>query len=338
MKITVVIPCRNEVAFIEECVRAIYASNLTPETTINVFIVDGKSDDGTLQKIEDLQDEFASLQMVVNEAQITPFAFNLGIHAGGEADFVQIVGARQIISPNYLHDGVEFLLENQDVWCVGGRVHNEYINEAGEIIARTMATTFGMGLGNFRTLTNSGFTDTVGTPLYPYWVFEKLGFFDEQLIRNQDDDFNFRVTEAGGKIYYLHSIEVKYYVRGNYTGLRRQFYQYGYWKVFVNRKHQAVTTKRQLVPPLFVAYALTLPFAWILGWKFGVLWHLPIFLYLVMNIKFAISTAQKGSEILSIVKCYLILHFSYGWGYLHGIWDFLIRKKNPAENQQRLSR
>ena len=97
-----------------------------------------------------------------------------------------------------------------------------------------------MGLGNFRTLSKSAYTDTVTSPMYPKKVFETVGLFDAQLTRNQDDDFNFRVLKAGGKIWFEADINLKYYVRSTFKQVRKQFFQYGYWKVYVNKKHKTM--------------------------------------------------------------------------------------------------
>ena len=237
-----------------------------------------------------------------------------------------------------LAGAVSILLKNEEVWCVGGRVHNEYLDETGENIAIAMSTAFGMGLGNFRTLDESDFVDTVGTPMYPYWVFEKIGFFDEQLIRNQDDDFNYRITKEGGKIYYEQDISLKYYVRGNLKGLWRQFFQYGYWKVFVNKKHNAVTTIRQLAPPLFVLYLVAASPILMIG-KYTMLFgSLPLTLYLLMNVFFSVRFADRSKDIFQLMLVYPIMHVSYGLGYWKGILDFMVRNKKPSENQKRLSR
>jgi GT2 family glycosyltransferase len=206
-----------------------------------------------------------------------------------------------------------------------------------------MATTFGMGLGNFRTLDAPGFVDTVGTPMYPKIVFEKIGFFDENLIRNQDDDFNYRLTNAGGKIFFDSSISLKYYVRGNFKGLWKQFFQYGYWKVFVNKKHKSVTTLRQLVPPLFVAYTFALLLFCsvpIIPSELKLLAIIPFLFYLGLAVLFAGKTIQKEKNISfsKVLLTFPILHFSYGLGYLKGIWSFLLLNKKPSEKSKELSR
>jgi len=339
-RISVVIPCRNERSYIAECVHAIYNCQLPEAAEINVFVVDGMSDDGTREVVLDLINSYPTLKLIDNEKQLTPFAFNLGIYAGGKVDFVQIVGARHILSENYLSNCLNRFELDASVWCVGGKIINEYINETGHVISKAMSTTFGMGLGNFRTLDQSGYTDTVTSPMYPYWVFEKIGFFDEELIRNQDDDFNFRVTNARGKIYYDNDISLKYYVRGNYQGLWRQFYQYGYWKVYVNKKHKAVTTLRQLVPPVFVLYLGMLFLLPVFSFCLFSVSAVPFVLYVLMAIYFSFKIVKSDSELkfISVLQTFPILHVSYGLGYLKGLIDFVLMNKKPSDKQKRLSR
>lgn len=338
VKISVVIPCRNEVLYIEECIEAINESYGIDQWDVNIYVVDGMSDDGTREKLNALKNRFDNLHIVDNHKQLTPYAFNLGIYAGGKVDFVQIIGARHIVSKNYLFNCINKLQNDPNVWCVGGRIVNEFINHYGEVFSNVMGTTFGMGLGNFRTLQKSGFTDTVTSPMYPYWVFEKIGFFDEDLVRNQDDDFNYRVTKAGGKIFFDKEISLKYYVRGSYSGLRRQFFQYGYWKVFVNRKHGAVTTLRQLVPPLFVIYTLLIPISFVLNLTFGLLFLIPLFFYLLLNSIFSARNWSGFQIFIERFISYIIIHYSYGLGYLLGVIDFILLNKMPSDKQKRLSR
>ncbi|MEN9998611.1 MAG: hypothetical protein RI922_1601 [Bacteroidota bacterium] len=314
---------------------------MLPDTTeINVFVVDGMSEDGTREVVKELMNSFPTLKLIDNKKQLTPFAFNLGIYAGGKVDFVQIVGARHILSENYFSNCLKRFELDSSVWCVGGKINNEYLNETGRVISKAMSTTFGMGLGNFRTLDQSGYTDTVTSPMYPYWVFEKIGFFDEELIRNQDDDFNFRVTIAGGKIYYDNDISLKYYVRGNYKGLWRQFYQYGYWKVYVNKKHKAVTTLRQLVPPVFVLYLMLLFLLPACSLYLFSVSAVPFVLYVLMAIYFSFKIVKSDIELkfISVLQTFPILHISYGLGYLKGIIDFVLLNKKPSDKQKRLSR
>jgi GT2 family glycosyltransferase len=337
-RISVVIPCRNEKPYIKECIDAIFLCELPENSKLNVFVVDGMSDDGTREVVYELQKIYPTLVLVDNKKQLTPFAFNLGIYAGGKVDFVQIIGARHIVSSNYIKKGIEILQNNSSIWCVGGQLINEYTNTNSKIISKAMNTTFGMGIGNFRILTKSGFTDTVTSPMYPYRVFEKIGFFDEQLVRNQDDDFNFRVTENGGKIYFEHDISLRYYVRTTFNGLYKQFFQYGYWKVFVNRKHHAITTTRQMIPPLFVLFLLLFPFLLIVNTYIAISSSLFLFIYCLLAIYFAAKNGTGIAEKIGILKTFPILHIGYGLGYLKGIIHFIIMNKNPSKRETELTR
>jgi GT2 family glycosyltransferase len=340
IKISVVIPCRNEVKFIEECIDAIYTCTLPESTQLKVFVVDGMSDDGTRDLVKQLMHKYSDLFLIDNLHKLTPFAFNKGIKESGEVDFVQIVGARHIISSNYIIECFHKLNNNPSIWCVGGKIQNEYLNQTGFIISQAMSTKFGMGLGNFRTLEKSGFTDTVTSPMYPYWLFEEIGYFDEELIRNQDDDFNFRVIKAGGKIFYIHEISLKYYVRGNYKGLWRQFFQYGYWKVYVNRKHKTLTTLRQVIPACFIMYLITLPIITLFSLKTFLLLSIFLVIYIILAVVFAMKLVINNQKLpfLQTFITFPTLHFSYGLGYLQGIFEFLVLGKKPAEKQKRLSR
>lgn len=337
MKVSVVIPCRNEEKHIRACVDAIYANTLALQNEVEVLVVDGMSTDGTRAVIDGLTKKYPSLRLVENPRQITPVAFNLGI-TQSHGEYVQIIGARQIISPEYLAGAVTAFEQNPAIWCVGGRVENVFENEESQIIANAMNTPFGVGGGNFRIIRESAFVDTVGTPMYPRHVFEKVGLFDEELVRNQDDEFNFRVTRAGGKIYLNAHIVIRYFVRADYKKLYKQYYQYGYWKVFVNRKHKAVTTIRQLFPSALVLFlvggALLSPLSCYIFMPYAAV----VLLYLMLALYFAAKAAEKSAQIFATIKTFFILHFGYGLGYLEGLWDFLVLNKKPSQNNQTLSR
>ena len=337
MKVSVVIPCRNEKAFVGRCIEAIYNSELPEHVHIKVIVVDGMSNDGTREELDRLQTIYTSLNVVDNIQQLTPIAFNLGIHYC-DFDFLQIIGARHIITANYISKSIDILINKPEIWCVGGKIKNVFTTEDSQVISEAMSTSFGMGLGNFRTLNESSFTDTVTSPMYPKFVFEKIGYFDEQLVRNQDDDFNFRVNKAGGKIWFESEIALDYYVRSNYSGLMKQFYQYGYWKVFVNTKHKTVTTWRQLIPPVFVLYVFSIVFLPFLPFLFTLFYSLPFILYLILLVFVSLRCAKKSTSVLAFIRTFIILHFSYGSGYLHGILNFIILKRKPSKNQMRLSR
>lgn len=338
MKISVVIPCRNESKHIEECIDAIYSSNGLQKVELNVFVVDGMSDDGTREILQRQMTKYNSLHCIDNKAQTTPNAFNLGIKEMN-FDYLMIVGARHILSPNYIQVSLNTLLQNSDIWCVGGQLKYEFTTHKSWVISKAMSTSFGMGLGNFRTLSKSGFTDTVTSPMYPKHVFDQIGLFDEKLKRNQDDDFNYRLTKAGGKIWFSFEISLKYYVRSTFKQASRQFFQYGYWKVFVNRKHKRITSMRQLIPPFFVLFLLLFPL-FMYASKYSCIISMSLLgLYAGLNLVFSIIHGELNpGRIIGMAWTYFIIHLSYGFGYLRGILDFIILRRKPSKQQHVLTR
>ena len=201
-----------------------------------------------------------------------------------------------------------------------------------------MGSSFGVGGGNFRILKESNYTDTVGTPMYPKKVFDKIGLFNENLLRNQDDELNFRLTKSGGKIFFNTDIEIKYYVRANLSNLYKQYYQYGYWKVYVNRLHKSVTSVRQLIPLIFVLGIIIGAICSFIIQHFFIVYLSGIILYLLLSLFFGISMAKNIVKGVQVARVFPILHFSYGSGYLVAIIHFLILRKEPTKNAASLSR
>ena len=133
-----------------------------------------------------------------------------------------------------------------------------------------MSTPFGVGDAKFRTGGSAGHVDTVAFGAYRRDALEEIGLFDVALSRNQDDELNYRLLKSGWRIWFDPRISSQYHVRSTYRNLVRQYYQYGYWKVFVNLKHRTITTWRQTVPALFLLVLLErVPAGWRKLWATG---------------------------------------------------------------------
>ena len=336
--VSIVIPCRNEVNYIENLLKSIIDSDYSLDL-IEILIIDGLSDDGTRELIiENYSSKNKNITLVDNLKQKTPFAFNLGINKSS-GDYIIILGARHAISKNYISEVVDILHKNKEIGCVGGRVDNVYENKISEVISTAMASPFGIGFSNFRSIKVDSYVDSIGSPAFRKGVFKELGCFDERLTRNQDDDFSYRLIKSGYKILLKSNISVKYNVRASFYKLYTQYKQYGYWKVFVNRKHKTVTTLRQLFPMFFILslFVLTL-----LSFVFSAFIYLLVFelaIYTMLNLFFALK--DNGLNLMNVfMQMYtcLILHISYGLGYLEGIYDFVLLKKLPNEKNEKLSR
>ncbi|MBP7409049.1 MAG: hypothetical protein KA941_09860, partial [Flavobacteriales bacterium] len=201
-----------------------------------------------------------------------------------------------------------------------------------------MGHPFGVGSAHFRTGLKEGYVDTVAFGAYRREVFDRVGYFDERLVRNQDDEFNYRVTKAGFRIWLANTVRSRYYVRGSYAKLFKQYRQYGYWKVYVNRLHRTVTTLRQLVPALFVVGSVV---GAVIAVLFPILlpvWLLGMGAYMVLALVSAVRAAQGPGDIPGVLYAFFILHAAYGVGYLQGIWDFLLLRKEPKASASNLTR
>ncbi len=330
--VSVVIPCRNEVKSIERTVRAVLNGH---HKKLEVLVVDGMSDDGTRSLLGHLIDEDARVQMIDNPKMLTPYGFNLGVK-NAKGDYIQIVGSRNILARDYISVLMSKLAMRANVACVGGDLQHVHDSYEGRLISLAMESKFGVGMGNYRTMNDDAYVDTVGVPLYRRSIFQEIGFFDENLTRNQDDDFNFRVRHKGYQVLYVHEAKATYLVRGSLKKAFKQFQQYGYFKVYVNKKHGAVTTTRQLVPAAFLAFwAIGIPVAlvkWkLLRWLGGV-----AALYVIMGLSWAGENLKLIDRFRVLAACF-VLHAGYGTGYWMGIWDFLINAHGPRQSMQSMT-
>jgi cellulose synthase/poly-beta-1,6-N-acetylglucosamine synthase-like glycosyltransferase len=190
--------------------------------------------------------------------------------------------------------------------------------------------------------------DTVAFGAYRKEVLDEIGWFDEALVRNQDDELNYRLLHSGWRIWFDPRIRSSYHVRSTYDKLLKQYHQYGYWKVFVNRKHGTITTWRQTIPAIFITLLGVSGLCWILEaagfWNhmwdgFGASIFVSAgLLWLIAGLGSAISVSESVRDVLGILRAYAMIHFGYGWGYWRGIFRFLILRSHPREHAVKLTR
>lgn len=337
MKVSVTIPCRNEERYIGRCVQSVLASDYPPEL-LRVVVCDGKSNDRTAFIVREMADRDPRVVLLLNEQLTTPFALNLGIRHSADCEVHIILGAHAEIAPDYIRRCVQHLQNDQSLGCVGGIIDNIHEDVVSERIGKAMSSSFGVGNAHFRTGTQSGYVDTVAFGAYRREVFERCGMFDEELIRNQDDEFNFRISKAGFRILLDPAIRSRYYVRASYAKLWRQYYQYGLWKVYVNKKHGAVTSVRQLVPPAFVLFMVAGIFMNVITGFLQFAWTALMGMYIMGSIVFAAKQGAKLKDIPGVMLAFFILHFSYGLGFWEGLFRFILLRQRPGRQHSQMSR
>jgi len=174
--------------------------------------------------------------------------------------------------------------------------------------------------------------------MYKREVIKKVGLFDENLIRNQDDEYNYRLLKNNFKIFLSKKLSCTYYVRASFRNLFRQYFQYGYWKVFVGRKHKALTSLRQLVPFFWVCFLFIGMVSTFLTNSFNFIFFCILSFYVILALQFAIRKSSDPLDVIRICYVFFILHFSYGLGYFMGVIDFLILNKERGQRYTKITR
>lgn len=223
---------------------------------------------------------------------------------------------------NYISTLIKYL-NDFDVDNVGCVV--ETISKSSNIISKSIAIclTSPIGVGNslFRIgVSKPTYTDTVPFGCFHRSIFDKIGYFDEDLIRNQDDEFNARIKKNGGKILLLPDVKIKYFPRSNIKDLFNMYFQYGYYKNLVNIKIQKITSIRQLIPFVFVLFLGSIPLAWLLnltGLYKASLVILLLYVSILQIEAYRLSTENRNMKLLFFLPfVFFTLHFSYGLGFL----------------------
>ncbi len=328
--ISIIIPCRNEKNFIGMCLDSIIANDF-PKDSVEVFVVDGISEDGTRDIIMDYAQKYPFIRLLDNPEKVTPVAMNRGIKEAN-GDYIMVLSSHSKVNNNFIKANVESLEENT-ADCVGGILITLPANDnlLAQVIAFVLSNPFGVGNSYFRIgFKDPKYVDTVPFGCYKKEVFRKIGLFDEDLVRNQDDEFNFRLNKNGGKVLLTPNIVSYYHARDSLLKLWKMYYQYGYFKPLVAKKLNAVLTWRQLTPACFIGSLITSIILSLIVQQLIWLPFLIMLLYLVTNLAFSFSIAlNKGLKYIFLLPvAFATLHFSYGIGYLKGILDFIILNKN----------
>jgi glycosyltransferase involved in cell wall biosynthesis len=326
--VSVILPVRNEAAFIERNLAAL-AAQTYPKAALEVLVVDGQSDDGTPARVDAFAAAHGGLAVrrLDNPQRSMPAGFNVGL-AASRGEVVIVVGGHCTLAPDYVARCVEALART-GADCVGGLIETVGETAAAQAIAAAQSSPFGVGGATFRMAdAQPGYVDTVAFGAYRREVFGRIGGLDEELVRNQDDEFNFRLTQAGGKIWLDPAIRATYYSRSSLRKLWTQYYDYGLYKVRVIQKRGAVPSWRHLAPGSFVlATALGLGLYALTRRK---LFLAPLVAYTAANLAFSLATGlaqppqgkrPAGRGILPYLPwAFAILHFAYGLGFLAGLW------------------
>lgn len=317
--VSFVVATWQEAGFIGPCLERLLGQDV--EAEVEVLVVDGGSTDGTRTVVEEVAARDARVRLLDNPARVTPSAFNIGI-AASRGRFVSLIGAHSLPQFDYARRLVK-AFDESGAWLVGGRAVSEPA-VAGPVaagIARAMASPLGVGGATFRLSDGAGWADTGFPGAYRRELFDVIGRFDEELVRNQDDDLHLRARLAGHRLWYEPALATVYHPRATFRGLWRQYEQYGFWRAATLRKHRRLASPRQAGPGVLVAgLAVGAPVAMcrprLRGlWVTGVASWVGL---LAVAGRRELRRGADGPTALSAATAVGAMHLSYGTGFWRG--------------------
>lgn len=335
--LSVICPIYNEEKYISQCIESLLQQDY-PKDDLEILFIDGMSTDRTREIVTAYTQKFPFIKMLDNPKRIVPYAMNTGIRASKGEIIIRLDGHVEYPT-NYFSALVKHLKE-LDADNVGALCETLPCGSSTKelAIAEALSSSFGMGNSYFRIGCDEvKEVDTVPFGCFKREVFDKVGLYDNELIRNQDDELNGRIIKNGGKIYLIPSIVTKYFARDKIRKVRKMFYQYGLYKPLVNKKLGAPATVRQFFPLLFVLGLFVGAILSCLGSVFFMLYVAVLIVYLLLAYYFTMLSVKKTERIGLLVYqpiVYLTIHLSYGWGYIVGIYKILLHRPFNAESNR----
>ena len=305
--VDVVMPILNEVDHLETALESVRAQDYPG--TVRVILGIGPSHDGTEALAERLADGSDDLLVVENPSGRTPSALNAAIRAGSAPVVVRVDGHSQL-SPGYIRQAVDILRRTKAA-NVGGIQRPEPTTPFEQSVADATSSILGTGGAAYRVGSVAGPVDTVYLGVFDRCAIEAVGVFDETLIRNQDYELNVRLRNAGSIVWFDPTLSVGYTPRSSWKALARQYYEYGWWKAVVLRKHPHSLRLRQLIPPVGIIGVL-------LGVLIGARWRPALLVPLTYGTVVGISVRSTRSPMRTALLLATI-HSSWTAGIVHSM-------------------
>jgi glycosyltransferase involved in cell wall biosynthesis len=327
-KVSVIVPCYNEQATIRFLLEALRDQTF-PRAEMEVIISDGLSTDRTRDEIAAFQKDFPNLvvRVVDNTLRSIPSAVNRAIGSAHGLILVRL-DAHSKPYPDYVENCVKALEAGHGdnvggVWEIQPGA-NTWIAKS---IAVAAAHPLGVGDAMYRHAKQAAAVDTVPFGSFKRELIDKVGFFDETLLTNEDYEFNTRVRKAGGRIWLDPSIRSIYFARSTLWELARQYWRYGFWKWRMLRNYPDTLRWRQALPPLFVLSLIGLILLSAFLPVARLVFALELSLYLSIMILAGLYSAlrqRKPYLVLGLPLAILVMHVSWGSGFL---WSILRSSK-----------
>lgn len=319
--VAIIIPTLNEEKFITQCLNSVI-NQTYPLEKMDIIVVDGGSKDGTRSIVEKFHVHYENIRLLNNSGRIQSIAFNIGVKSS-DAPYLIRLDAHAIYDSKYIELCIMRLQENVNRGNVGGRW--DIVAQNSTLMAQANAILnsckFGIGGASFRVGALAGNVDTVPFGAFPRNVIDKIGGMREDLIRGEDNEFNFRIRNAGYEIFFDPNIVCTYYARATMKESIKQMYANGKSIGHLLRIDRRIISLRHFVPFLFTLSIISsFVLSFVIKW-FACFLCLIFVVYFFADILASICMAYKNGRkfFLPLLVLFFMVHISYGWGTIIGI-------------------
>ncbi len=307
--VSVVLPVLNEELHLANAVQSILSQDYAG--TLEIILALGPSKDKTNEIAERLALADKRILLVNNPSGRTAAGLNLALNKSNNPVIVR-VDAHAEIQRNYISLAIE-VMKSSGAVNVGGIMGAQGVSSFEKAVARAMRSPLGVGASRFHTGGDSGYVDTVYLGVFLRAAVIAVGGFDERFIRAQDWELNFRLRQAGGKIFFDPRLHVTYRPRSTVMALAKQYFEYGRWRRVVSRRHKGTINYRYLAPPFSLVAALA---SIVLAVTLNNLFIIPAAIYGIFLILASLLIGKGIIERILLPIVLFTMQMSWGLGFL----------------------
>ncbi len=310
--ITVIMPVLNEESHLEASVQSILSQSYP--SGVELILALGPSHDDTNQIAKTLAKKDKRIKLLDNPRGLTTVGLNAAIKIA-QHDYIVRIDAHSEPAENYLQDGIRILLE-QDADELGGIMDAKGRSAFQKAVAYAYTSRWGIGGASYHVGGVAGEAESAYLGIFKKSALERVGGYDEAIIRGEDWDLAQRIKKTGGKVWFSPELRVTYWPRGRFGRLVKQFYSTGVWRGDLTRRDIGGASKRYFAPPLVLlgiaAGLVLLAFGQPLGILAAASYLLGIALVAVLAK--GLSLKSRAALVIALAT----MHMSWGWGFIGG--------------------
>lgn len=322
-KVSVIIPCRNEEKYINECLDSVLSTSY-PKDLLEIIIVDGMSTDKTRDIVKEYILKFGFIRLIENPKKIVPVAMNLGINSS-KGDVIIRLDAHAFYPEDYISTLIKWK-SKLNAANIGTVMQTSIINRNKKSVAiqKVLSHKLGVGNGLFRIGIEKPIeVDTVPFGCFDKSILQKVGGYNEKLIRNQDIELNKRIKDAGGKVYLIPFSKCIYYARETWLKIFNNNYRNGLWNiktVYITKQFSSLSI-RHFIPLLFILSLIIPALLSLIYVPFAFVSLFSLLLYILTLLSVILRMNRDETTAAHLLITFIVLHTSYGLGSLLGVFN-----------------